>query len=102
MVVYELRHTTYTWEDSDTNVYTMMFETKEDAMTYLTEKKYDIVKEYCDQLGIPNDIDQLRTYTMQSVGYDEFDDLPDYFNIWIDEYGSDTLSIIQQQVLRFN
>ena len=39
MIVYELRHEVYIWEDCDTIVTTLIFETEDDAIEYLSIKK---------------------------------------------------------------
>ena len=102
MIVYEFRHTIYVWEDCDTTVHTLLFETEEDAIEYLETKKTDIIDEYCKQLNLPYSIDELRQYMNGNTDtYDELDDEEGYFRIELEEYGVDTLSIEKKEVLKF-
>ena len=100
MIVYELRHTVNAWAAPDTHVYIMIFAIKKDAITYLTEKKHDIIERYCKHLRVPNDINKLKSYMASEFDCDCKDEL-DYFNIWADKFGDDTLEIIEKQVFKF-
>lgn len=102
MIVYELRHEIYVWEDCETIVKTLLFETKADAIEYLDIKKVDIIDEYCNHLDLPCSVESLRDYIN---GYDDsyYDivDHEDYFSVEIEEYGHDKLSIDKKEILKF-
>lgn len=104
MIVYELRHTIYVWEDCDTTVNTLIFETKEDAIEYLNTKKTDLIDEYCSELNLPYSINALRQHLLSTSDetYNDFCDEEGYFRIEIEEYGFDKLEIEKKEVLKFN
>lgn len=103
MIVYEFRHEIYAWEDCETTVNTLLFETKDDAIEYLNIKKPDIVREYCNQLDLPDFIDTLRQYieTSETLYSNHFTDENDYFYVALEEYGHDELSIEKKEILKF-
>jgi hypothetical protein len=102
MIVYELRHDIYIWEDCETIVKTLLFETKADAIEYLNIKKADIIDEYCNHLDVSYSIESLRNYINASDHtYDDIIDDEDYFSIEIEEYGHDKLSVNKKEVLKF-
>ena len=74
MIVYELRHEEYAWEDCDTTVTTLIFETENDAIEYLSIKKLDIVSEYCEQLDLADSLEALTSY-IDANSYDTYNDL---------------------------
>lgn len=103
MIVYELRHTIYVWEECDTTVNTLIFETEEDAIEYLETKKMDLVDEYCKELNLPFSLNTLHQYLSQDDGtYSDITDEETYFYVEIEEYGFDRLEITKKEVLRFN
>ena len=103
MIVYELRHEIYSWEESSTDVYTLLFETEEDAIEYLSIKKVNIIDEYCNHLDLPSSIDALHQYMENDDEsyYNEFADEENYFHVELDEFGFDTLCIEKKEVLKF-
>ena len=100
MIVYELRHDIYIWEDCDTIVKTLLFETKADAIEYLNIKKVDVIDEYCNHLDIPCSIESLKDY-INAYDYDDIVEDEDYFYVEIEEYGNDKLSVNKKEVLKF-
>ena len=103
MIVYELRHEEYAWEDCDTTVTTLIFETENDAIEYLSIKKLDIVSEYCEQLDLADSLEALTSY-IDANSYDTYNDLCDedtYFYVELEEYGHDSLEVIKKEVLKF-
>ena len=102
MIVYELRHEIYVWEDCETIVKTLLFETKADAIEYLDIKKVDIIDEYCNHLDLPCSVESLRDYINEhDHAYDDLIDDEDYFSVEIEEYGNDKLSVEKKEVLKF-
>lgn len=103
MTVYELRHTVYIWDSNECNVFTLLFETKEDAREYLEAKKLDLIDEYCNELNIPYSINDLGQHLLskREEFYNDFVNDKDYFYAEIEEYGSDTLEITEKEILKF-
>lgn len=104
MIAYELRHTIYVWEDCDTTVKTLLFETEDDAIEYLNVKKADLIDEYCKELNIPYSETKLREHLLSTSEetYNDYCDEDTYFRIEIEEYGYDILDIEKKEILRFN
>lgn len=103
MIVYELRHTIYVWEDCDTTVNTLIFETEDDAIEYLNAKRTDLIDEYCKELNIPYSIEMLhQQLEIDDGSYNDITDESDYFYVEIEEYGFDRLEITKKEVLKFN
>ena len=104
MIVYELRHTIYSYEDQTTEFHTLLFETKEDAIEYLAEKKYEILSDYCIFYKRPKNtsLESLKEYMANYNLYDEIKDSSDYFYITAEEFGHDILEIKEKQIFKFN
>ena len=78
MIVYELRHTMYIWEDCATEVNTLLFETEKDAIEYLYNRYGDsifisIMSQYtpCTDLSDYPEINRKLTQ-------EEYDDVVDF------------------------
>ena len=102
MIVYELRHEIYIWEDCETIVKTLLFETEADAIEYLNIKKIDIIDEYCNHLDLPCSVELLKNYINgHNHSYNDIIDDEEYFSVEIEEYGHDKLSVEKKEVLKF-
>ena len=104
MIVYELRHTMYIWEDCTTDVNTLLFETEKDAIEYLNIKKIDIIDEYCEHLDLQYSSIALCQYILSTdeETYNNYIEEDDYFYVELEEYGHDSLEITKKEILKFN
>ena len=104
MIVYELRHTMYIWEDCTTDVNILLFETEKDAIEYLNIKKIDIIDEYCEHLDLQYSSIALRQYILSTdeETYNNYIEEDDYFYVELEEYGHDSLEITKKEILKFN
>ena len=102
MTVYELKHTIYVWEDCDTSVHTLLFETIDDAVEYLSIIKSNIIDEYIKHLDLFS-IEELEQYIREREDdtYDKFINEINHFEIELEEYGYDVLSIEKKEILKF-
>ena len=103
MIVYELRHTMYIWEDCTTDVNTLLFETEKDAIEYLNIKKIDIIDEYCEHLDLQYSSIALCQYILSTdeETYNNYIEEDDYFYVELEEYGHDSLEITKKEILKF-
>ena len=83
MIVYELRHTMYIWEDCTTDVNTLLFETEKDAIEYLNIKKIDIIDEYCEHLDLQYSSIALCQYILSTdeETYNNYIEEDDYWSL---------------------
>lgn len=103
MEIFVLVHEIYSYEDHDTEINTELFKTYEDAKIYFELLKVNVIDEYERRTNEP-----LRVLEQwdEFYSYENYYDLPGdttkmIFNMSLDEYGHDFITIKKKTVMSF-
>ena len=92
MKVYTLLHETYGWWDNDYNVDIYTFKDRQSAINYLK-----ILSEMLIEDALKHN--DMKIEDFENNDYDYLDQEEDYLYIRIEEWGSDTLSIRETDLM---